>query len=105
MMIFGAIRMVLSQIPNFQKLSWLSILSAVMSFVYSSIGLVPVADLGLRSQEASHSFIIGNITSRSTCISDRIMCIFNKLEFPPPLCSVYSAVVPVTLHSITILVD
>ncbi|KAJ8564904.1 hypothetical protein K7X08_001364 [Anisodus acutangulus] len=28
-----------SQIPNFHKLSWLSILAAVMSFAYSSIGL------------------------------------------------------------------
>ncbi|KAF7137858.1 hypothetical protein RHSIM_Rhsim07G0215400 [Rhododendron simsii] len=30
---------VLSQIPNFHKLSWLSIVAAVMSFAYSSIGL------------------------------------------------------------------
>ncbi|XP_076886756.1 amino acid permease 6-like isoform X1 [Bidens hawaiensis] len=39
MMIFGAIQIVLSQIPNFHNLSWLSILAAVMSFAYSSIGL------------------------------------------------------------------
>lgn len=38
-MIFGAIQIVLSQIPNFHKLSWLSILAALMSFAYSSIGL------------------------------------------------------------------
>jgi len=30
---------VLSQIPNFSKLWWLSIVAAVMSFAYSSIGL------------------------------------------------------------------
>lgn len=39
MMIFAAIQIVLSQIPNFHKLSWLSIVAAVMSFAYSSIGL------------------------------------------------------------------
>ncbi|CAN1289705.1 Amino acid permease 6, partial [Linum perenne] len=37
--IFGCIQLLLSQIPNFHKLSWLSILAAVMSFAYSIIGL------------------------------------------------------------------
>ncbi|XP_051139871.1 amino acid permease 6-like [Andrographis paniculata] len=39
MVIFAAIQIFLSQIPNFHKLSWLSIVAAVMSFAYSSIGL------------------------------------------------------------------
>ncbi|XP_044476174.1 amino acid permease 6-like [Mangifera indica] len=39
MIIFACIQIVLSQIPNFHKLSWLSIIAAVMSFAYSSIGL------------------------------------------------------------------
>ncbi|XP_019224080.1 PREDICTED: amino acid permease 6-like isoform X2 [Nicotiana attenuata] len=39
MIIFAAIQIVLSQIPNFHKLSWLSILAALMSFAYSTIGL------------------------------------------------------------------
>lgn len=39
MVIFAAIQIMLSQIPNFHKLSWLSIVAAVMSFAYSSIGL------------------------------------------------------------------
>ncbi|KAL3505017.1 hypothetical protein ACH5RR_034858 [Cinchona calisaya] len=39
MIIFAAVQIFLSQIPNFHKLSWLSILAAVMSFAYSSIGL------------------------------------------------------------------
>ncbi|MFS7974721.1 putative amino acid transporter, transmembrane domain-containing protein [Helianthus anomalus] len=39
MIIFAGIQIILSQIPNFDKLSWLSILAAVMSFAYSSIGL------------------------------------------------------------------
>ncbi|XP_071711411.1 amino acid permease 6-like [Rutidosis leptorrhynchoides] len=39
MILFAIIQIVLSQIPNFHKLSWLSILAAVMSFAYSLIGL------------------------------------------------------------------
>ncbi|XP_065847638.1 amino acid permease 6-like [Euphorbia lathyris] len=39
MIIFACIQILLSQIPNFHKLSWLSILAAVMSFAYSLIGL------------------------------------------------------------------
>lgn len=39
MIIFAIIQIILSQIPNFHKLSWLSIVAAVMSFAYSSIGL------------------------------------------------------------------
>ncbi|MCD7445827.1 Amino acid permease 6 [Datura stramonium] len=39
MIIFAVIQIILSQIPNFHKLSWLSILAAVMSFAYSLIGL------------------------------------------------------------------
>ncbi|KAK3002103.1 hypothetical protein RJ639_022558 [Escallonia herrerae] len=39
MIIFGIIQIVLSQIPNFRELSVLSIIAAVMSFAYSSIGI------------------------------------------------------------------
>lgn len=39
MVIFGCIQIVLSQIPNFAKLSWLSIIATAMSFAYSFIGL------------------------------------------------------------------
>ncbi|KHN02164.1 Amino acid permease 6 [Glycine soja] len=39
MIAFACIQILLSQIPNFHKLSWLSIVAAVMSFAYSSIGL------------------------------------------------------------------
>ncbi|KAJ4963665.1 hypothetical protein NE237_023604 [Protea cynaroides] len=37
--IFACIQILLSQIPNFHKLSWLSIVAAVMSFGYASIGV------------------------------------------------------------------
>ncbi|KAL8027582.1 hypothetical protein ABFS82_14G101900 [Erythranthe guttata] len=36
---FGAMQIIISQIPNFHKLSWLSFVAAAMSFAYSSIGL------------------------------------------------------------------
>ncbi|XP_043714307.1 amino acid permease 6-like [Telopea speciosissima] len=39
MIIFACIQVLLSQIPNFHKLSWLSILAAIMSFAYSTIGV------------------------------------------------------------------
>lgn len=39
MIIFASFQVLLSQIPNFHKLWWLSIVAAVMSFAYSSIGL------------------------------------------------------------------
>ncbi|KAG9145419.1 hypothetical protein Leryth_025217 [Lithospermum erythrorhizon] len=39
MAIFAVIQIILSQIPNFHELSWLSIVAAVMSFAYSTIGL------------------------------------------------------------------
>ncbi|XP_050210960.1 amino acid permease 6-like [Mercurialis annua] len=39
MIIFGITEIVLSQTPNFHELSFLSIVAAVMSFAYSSIGL------------------------------------------------------------------
>ncbi|XP_024535599.1 amino acid permease 4 isoform X1 [Selaginella moellendorffii] len=39
MALFGVVQLMLSQIPNFHKLWWLSIVAAVMSFSYSGIGL------------------------------------------------------------------
>ncbi|OWM90110.1 hypothetical protein CDL15_Pgr006431 [Punica granatum] len=39
MIAFGIVEIILSQIPDFDQLLWLSILAAVMSFTYSTIGL------------------------------------------------------------------
>ncbi|XP_058097448.1 amino acid permease 3-like [Magnolia sinica] len=39
MIIFGISEILLSQIPDFDQLWWLSIVAAIMSFTYSSIGL------------------------------------------------------------------
>ncbi|GLJ17017.1 hypothetical protein SUGI_0294410 [Cryptomeria japonica] len=37
--IFGALELILSLLPSLEKISWLSIIAAIMSFAYSSIGL------------------------------------------------------------------
>ncbi|KAL5164570.1 putative amino acid permease 7 [Glycine soja] len=39
MLIFGAMQVLLSQIPNFHNIQWLSILAAIMSFAYAFIGM------------------------------------------------------------------
>ena len=52
MIVFGAVQIVFSQIPDFDQISWLSIVAAVMSFTYSSIGL----SLGI-AQTSCKSFI------------------------------------------------
>ncbi|WMV31093.1 hypothetical protein MTR67_024478 [Solanum verrucosum] len=39
MIAFGVVQIVLSQIPDFDQISWLSIVAAVMSMTYSTIGL------------------------------------------------------------------
>ncbi|KAK1581160.1 hypothetical protein Q3G72_003713 [Acer saccharum] len=38
MLLFGAVQIVMSQIPNFHNMEWLSVIAAIMSFTYSSIG-------------------------------------------------------------------
>jgi hypothetical protein len=39
MVLFGGVQILFSQIPDFDQIWWLSIVAAVMSFTYSSIGL------------------------------------------------------------------
>ncbi|CAK9160344.1 unnamed protein product [Ilex paraguariensis] len=39
MIMFGVVEIVFSQIPDFDQISWLSMVAAVMSFTYSTIGL------------------------------------------------------------------
>lgn len=39
MIIFGITEIVFSQIPDFDQVWWLSIVAAVMSFTYSTVGL------------------------------------------------------------------
>ncbi|CAK9157833.1 unnamed protein product [Ilex paraguariensis] len=39
MLLFGAVQVVMSQAPDFHNIQWLSIVAAIMSFAYSTIGI------------------------------------------------------------------
>jgi len=39
MLLFGAAQLVLSFIPNFHSMAWLSVVAVIMSFTYATIGL------------------------------------------------------------------
>lgn len=39
MITFGIIEIIFSQIPDFDQVWWLSIVAAIMSFTYSTVGL------------------------------------------------------------------
>lgn len=60
MILFGITEIIFSQIPDFNQLWWLSIMAAVMSFTYSSIGLV----LGI-VKVAENGTIKGSVTGIS----------------------------------------
>ncbi|KAG8050042.1 hypothetical protein GUJ93_ZPchr0009g2111 [Zizania palustris] len=60
MILFGAVQILFSQIPDFDQIWWLSIVAAVMSFTYSGIGL----SLGI-AQTISNGRIQGSLTGIS----------------------------------------
>jgi amino acid permease len=60
MILFGATQILFSQIPDFDQIWWLSIVAAVMSFTYSSIGL----SLGI-AQTVANGGIKGSLTGIS----------------------------------------
>ncbi|CAL1412508.1 unnamed protein product [Linum trigynum] len=57
MIAFGIVEIIFSQIPDFDQLWWLSIVAAVMSFTYSTIGL----GLGV-AQVVQNGKILGSLT-------------------------------------------
>ncbi|KAH6780328.1 amino acid permease 3 [Perilla frutescens var. hirtella] len=57
MIAFGVVQIFFSQIPDFDQISWLSIVAAIMSFTYSSIGL----GLGI-AKVAENGKIKGSLT-------------------------------------------
>ncbi|XP_052207862.1 probable amino acid permease 7 [Diospyros lotus] len=61
MLIFGVVQIVVSQIPNFHNMEWLSVVAAVMSFTYSFIAL----GLGL-AKVLGDGVIKGSIAGIST---------------------------------------
>ncbi|KAH7277148.1 hypothetical protein KP509_39G036100 [Ceratopteris richardii] len=75
MILFGAMQIVLSQIPDFDRLWWLSAVAAIMSFSYSSIGL------GLaigKASEKGHSH--GSLTGTDVLtIEGKVWSVFQAL--------------------------
>ncbi|KAL6868241.1 hypothetical protein ACP4OV_015086 [Aristida adscensionis] len=57
MIVFGVVEVVFSQIPDFDQIWWLSIVAAVMSFTYSTIGL----GLGI-AQTVANGGVKGSLT-------------------------------------------
>jgi len=62
--IVGAFQLLLSQIPDFDRLWFLSVLAAVMSFSYSSIGL------GLAIGKATGVLLVLSVLPTSWSIKD-----------------------------------
>ncbi|KDP36334.1 hypothetical protein JCGZ_09549 [Jatropha curcas] len=60
MLIFGAVQIIMSQIPDFHNMQWLSFVAAVMSFAYSSIGFA----LGF-ANVIENGYVKGSITGVS----------------------------------------
>ncbi|CAN1219091.1 Amino acid permease 8, partial [Linum perenne] len=84
------IALVVSQIPNFHKLAWLSVVAAVMSFLYASIGL------GLAvSRVASGKLIKGETSGSMTGVEtngmDKVWRMFTAFGDMAFACS-YSAI-------------
>ena len=63
MLIFGAFQVVFSQIPDFDRLWFLSILAAVMSFSYSSIGLGLAIGKTTGEQACANTFDIEHLST------------------------------------------
>jgi len=60
MLLFGAVQIVMSQIPDFHNMGWLSVIAAIMSFTYSFIGFgLGVAKvIGIAANLSSSFFLL-----------------------------------------------
>ncbi|TYG86687.1 hypothetical protein ES288_A13G153300v1 [Gossypium darwinii] len=75
MLLFGAVQVVMSQIPDFHNMKWLSMFAAIMSFAYSFIGF----GLGL-AQVIENGTIKGSINGVPTAnIADKLWLVFQAL--------------------------
>ncbi|KAI7756955.1 hypothetical protein M8C21_009999, partial [Ambrosia artemisiifolia] len=75
MLLFGLVQIVMSQIPNFHDMAWLSVVAAIMSFAYSIIGL----GLGFASVVANGDIkgSIGGVSAASA--TDKVWLVFQGL--------------------------
>ncbi|KAE9458399.1 hypothetical protein C3L33_09713, partial [Rhododendron williamsianum] len=78
MLLFGAVQIVVSQIPDFHNMAWLSIVATIMSFSYSFIGL----GLGI-AKVIENGVIKGSVGGVSAdSIADKLW--LDTLKSPPP---------------------
>jgi amino acid permease len=77
MLIFGAIQIVMSQIPDFDKLYGLSYLAAAMSFIYSFITLGLV--IGRAAEDNHPTGTAGGIPVSELGQADKVWGVFNAL--------------------------
>ncbi|KAG8068616.1 hypothetical protein GUJ93_ZPchr0005g14890 [Zizania palustris] len=75
MIIFGVVEIFFSQIPDFDQISWLSMLAAVMSFTYSTIGL----GLGI-VQVVANKGVQGSLTGISIGVVTPIDKVWRSLQ-------------------------
>ncbi|ESQ35858.1 hypothetical protein EUTSA_v10009701mg [Eutrema salsugineum] len=68
---FGIIQIILSQIPNFHKLSFLSIFAAIMSFSYASIG-IGLSIATVASGKVGKTTLTGTVVGVDVNASDKI---------------------------------
>nr|VDD59221.1 unnamed protein product [Brassica oleracea] len=68
---FGIVQIFLSQIPNFHKLSFLSIIATVMSFSYASIGF-GLALAALASGKVGKTGLTGTVVGVDVTASDKL---------------------------------
>ncbi|KAE8708328.1 Amino acid permease 1 [Hibiscus syriacus] len=75
MLLFGAVQVVMSHIPNFHNMAWLSVVAAIMSFTYSFIGF----GLGF-AQVIENGTIKGSITGvPAASVADKLWLVFQSL--------------------------
>ncbi|VVA90674.1 unnamed protein product [Arabis nemorensis] len=75
---FGVVQIILSQIPNFHKLSFLSIIAAVMSFSYASIG-IGLAIANVASGKTGKTELTGTVIGVDVSASEKVWRLFQAI--------------------------
>ncbi|KAJ1410855.1 Amino acid transporter, transmembrane domain [Sesbania bispinosa] len=75
MMLFGLVQVFMSFIPNLHNMAWVSVVAAIMSFTYASIGL----GLGIKTV-VENGTIMGSITGvPASNLADKLWLVFQAL--------------------------
>ncbi|KAG7645752.1 Amino acid permease 8 [Arabidopsis thaliana] len=75
---FGIVQIILSQLPNFHKLSFLSIIAAVMSFSYASIG-IGLAIATVASGKIGKTELTGTVIGVDVTASEKVWKLFQAI--------------------------